>query len=66
MFEPCLVVWQNGSHNSCSMWFLVEFCVDFWEDCPIWLDATLGTKDDMVVVVLGIDETARVWSKPSP
>ena len=25
-----------------------------WEDCPLELDATLGAKDDMVVVVLGI------------
>ena len=37
-----------------------------WEDCPLELDATLGAKDDLAVVVLGIGEVLNSGKKPSP
>ena len=37
-----------------------------WEDCPSVLDATLGAKDDVAVVVLGIGEVLNSGEKPSP
>ena len=37
-----------------------------WEDCPLELDATLGAKDDVAVVVLGISEILNSGEKPSP
>ena len=35
-------------------------------DCPLELDATLGAKDDVAVVVLGIGEVLNSGEKPSP
>ena len=37
-----------------------------WEDCPLELDATLGAKDDVAVVVLEIGEVLNSGEKPSP
>ena len=45
--------------------FCFCFSLVFEGDCPIELDATLGTKDDVAVVVLGIGEVLNSGEKPS-
>ena len=42
------------------------FGFEFWGDYPLKLDATLGAKADMAVVVLGIGEVLNSGEKPSP
>ena len=37
-----------------------------WEDCPLELNVTLGAKDDVAVLVLGIGEVLNSGEKPSP
>ena len=42
------------------------FSFEFWGDYPLKLDATLGAKVDVAMVVLGIGEVLNSEEKPSP